>query len=57
MITLYSGLLDTPIPADFTGAFVAISGGVLNSFYGAVGAVRNNLVETNKQEGPGARAS
>jgi autotransporter-associated beta strand protein len=43
--TLYSGLLDTAIPTDFTGATVTIDGGVLNPFFGGVGVANNDLLQ------------
>jgi autotransporter-associated beta strand protein len=43
--TIYSGLLDTPIPTDFTGTTVTIAGGTLNPFFGGVGVANNNLLQ------------
>ena len=43
--TIYSGLLNTTIPTDFTGTTVTIDGGVLNPFFGGVGVANNNLLQ------------
>ena len=42
--TIYSGLLNTTIPTDFTGTTVIIAGGTLNPFFGGVGVANNNLL-------------
>jgi autotransporter-associated beta strand protein len=41
----YSGLLDTPIPADFTGVTVAVAGGTLNPFFGGVGVANDDVLQ------------
>ena len=43
--TIYSGLLNTAIPTDFTGTTVTIAGGTLNPFFGGVGVANNNLLQ------------
>ncbi|MES2660955.1 MAG: autotransporter-associated beta strand repeat-containing protein [Verrucomicrobiota bacterium] len=43
--TIYSNLLDTPIPTDFTGVTLSIDGGTINPFFGGVGVANNNLFQ------------
>jgi len=42
---IYSGLLDTPIPTDFTGVTITLDGGTINPFFGGVGVANNNLLQ------------
>ena len=46
--TIYSGLLNTTIPTDFTGTTVIIAGGTLNPFFGGVGVANNNLLQPGR---------
>ena len=43
--TIYSNLLDTPIPTGFTGITLNINGGTINPFFGGVGVANNNLFQ------------
>jgi len=43
--TIYSGLLDTVIPTDFTGTTVTIGAGTLNPFFGGVGVANNDQLQ------------
>ena len=43
--TIYSGLLDTPIPTTFTGTTVTVGDGTLNAFFGGVGVANNNFFQ------------
>ena len=51
--TIYSGLIDTPIPTDFDGVTLTIGSGSFNPFFGGVGFANNvdfqpgRLVATN----------
>lgn len=42
---VYSNLLDTAIPTDFTGATINVAGGTLNPFFGGVGVANNSLLQ------------
>ena len=42
---IYSGLLNTTIPLDFTGATLSIGGGTINLFFGGVGVANNDLLQ------------
>ena len=42
---IYSNLLDTAIPTDYTGVTVTVAGGTINPFFGGVGVANNNLLQ------------
>ena len=45
---IYSGLLDSAIPTDFTGMTVTVGDGTLNPFFGGVGVANNNFLQPGR---------
>ena len=45
---IYSGLLDTAIPTNFTGITVTVGDGTLNPFFGGVGVANNNFLQPGR---------
>jgi len=43
--TIYSGLLNTEIPTDFTGVTITIDGGTINPFFGGVAVANNDALQ------------
>ena len=46
--TIYSGLIDTPIPTDFDGVTLTIGSGTINPFFGGVGFANNNVFQPGR---------
>lgn len=42
---IYSNLLDTPIPTNFTGVTITVDGGTINPFFGGVGVANDDLFQ------------
>ena len=45
---IYSGLLDSAIPTNFTGITVTVGDGTLNPFFGGVGVANNNFLQPGR---------
>ena len=46
--TIYSGLIDTPIPTNFDGVTLTIGSGVINPFFGGVAFANNSVFQPGR---------